>query len=523
MKQEQSGQSAAEARLKGARTKPNPGQKITATPHVWRDPKLIRPRDFLYGDCVIRGYVSGIISMGGVGKTSEIQVEIAAMVTGRALLGIKPKHPYRVWYINLEDPQEEIDRRFAAIFKHYGITQTDLGNRLFTDSGRAKNFVVAHEDRGGIKFDKQIILDIANGVRENAIDFVVVDPFVNCARFAENDNNMMAAIIEKVWAGIAERQNCAGMLVHHVRKGGSRNSYTVEDARGAGALINSCRNVRVLNTMTKQEGKKACVERPRSYFRIDNGKANLAPPSEDSEWRKIVSVDLGNAAGDCPADHIGVVTGWLWPDPLANLTDDDLLAAQKAVSENGPWRKDVQAKNWVGKAIAQALNLDLDAETDRAAVKGALKRWTDDKRFREVEREDEGRRKRSFVEVGVWVNDGEPTQEPSKSKSKPQPRSAARPAARSADLPYTGPAVDVPDLGSDPLDQHGKPTAILTPGHARELHNRSLDWIAAQEANGLEVSTAGLEAELREVLREELALDEVEAAIAQVMELVFAV
>jgi hypothetical protein len=63
----------------------------------------------------------------------------------------------------------------------------------------------------------------------------------------------------------------------------------------------------------------------------------------------------------------------------------------------------------------------------------------------------------------------------------------------------------------------------LTSGHARELHGRSMDWIAAREANGLEVSTAELETELRTVLRQELALDEVEAAIAQVMELVFAV
>jgi hypothetical protein len=526
MKQEQSGQSAAEARLKSARTKPSPQPKTKATPHVWRDPNLIRPRDFLYGDCVIRGYISGIISMGGVGKTSEIQAEIAAMVTGRGLLGIKPKHPYRVWYINLEDPQEEIDRRFAAIFKHYNISEKDIGDRLFTDSGRMKNFVVAHEGRGGIEFDKQIIVDIATSVRENTIDYFVVDPFVNCARFAENDNNTMAAIIEKVWAGIAERQNCAGGLVHHVRKGGGNNSYTVEDARGAGALINSCRNVRVLNVMTKDEGKRAGVERHRSYFRIDNGKANLAPPSEESEWRKIVSVDLGNAAGDCPADHIGVVTPWLWPDPLANLTEDDLYAAQKAVSENGPWRKDSQAKNWVGKAIAQALNLDTDTDTDRATVKGALKCWTDDKRFREVEREDEHRKKRWFVEVGVWVNDGKPVAKKS-SQAKPAAKAAAKP--KSDDLPYTGPPIEVPDLGLDPLDQHGtqraaKPAAKpLTPGHARELHTRSLNWIAAQEANGSEVSTAALEAELRTVLRQELTLDEVEAAIAQVMDLVFAV
>src|SRR5262245_23851310 len=117
-----------------------------ATPYKWRDPETITPRDFLYGDCVIRGFVSGIISMGGVGKTSEVQVEIAAMVTGWDLLGIRPKRPYRVWYINLEDPLEEIERRFAAIFKHYGISKHHLGNnRLLTDSGRGKNFVVAKQ------------------------------------------------------------------------------------------------------------------------------------------------------------------------------------------------------------------------------------------------------------------------------------------------------------------------------------------------------------------------------------------
>src|SRR5262249_35958653 len=119
--------------------------------------------------------------------------------------------------------------------------------------------------------------------------------------------------------------------------------------------------------------------------------------------------------------------------------------------ENGPWRKDSQAKNWVGKAIAQALDLDLDADSDRATVKGVLKRWTDDKRFKEVEREDEHRKKRWYVEVGVWVNDGKPA----KKTAKPQPKPAAKSATKSDDLPYTGPVVKVPDPGPDPLDQHG--------------------------------------------------------------------
>src|SRR5262249_18323871 len=241
-----------------AASEPETLSKITATPHIWRDPTTITPRDFLYGDHIIRGYVTGDVSMGGVGKTSEAQVEIAAMVTGRNLLGIQPKHPYRVWYINLEDPQQEIDRRFAAIFKHYEITERDLGNRLFTDSGREKNFVVARDGKNGLEFDKQVIADIENTIHENAIDVLVVDPYVNCAYVPENDNNKIAAVIKKVWAEIAERQNCAVLLEHHVRKGATGNDgYTVEDARGAGALINSWRMVRVFNTMTEKEGKEA--------------------------------------------------------------------------------------------------------------------------------------------------------------------------------------------------------------------------------------------------------------------------
>jgi hypothetical protein len=98
----------------------------------------------------------------------------------------------------------------------------------------------------------------------------------------------------------------------------------------------------------------------------------------------------------------------------------------------------------------------------------------------------------------------------------------------SSDPLYTGPVVEVPDQGLDPLDEHGTPRATkappapLTPGHARELHAWSLDWTADQQAKGLNVSTADLEAELRIILREELPPDEIEAAIKQVMDLVFA-
>jgi AAA domain len=552
--------------------------KITATPYVWRDPSKIPPRDFLYGNHIVRGYVSATISMGGVGKTSEVQVEVTEMVTGHNLLGgVKSRKPLRVWYINLEDPLEEIERRFAAIFKHYGITEKDIGNRLFIDSGRktadqpTRSFIVARDGKNGIELDQEVIAEINDTIKANAIDVVVVDPLVNSAHFPENDNNKMAQIIEEVWAAITQRQNCGVELEHHVRKGmsGGRNDgYTVEDARGAGALINSCRSVRVLNTMTEKEGEAAGVERHRSYFRIDNGKANLAPPPEDSEWRKIVSVPLGNATKDGrPEDNVGVVTVWEWPDPMANLTLADLQAAQKAVNTGGPWRADVQAKDWVGKPIAEALRLDLDIESDKTTVKSALKIWIKNKMFKKVQKKDDERHTKTFVEVDQWADDKvditrmkPASRTPAWRKPKMKrcgcgcmnqlaavkceacgaPLEAAQDqeAATSVSVPfmltqemkrrlrvcgYSDEQITVmtPQEAHNILDQPA-PLATRSAPKIRKL----ADWYKDEaDRRGKEnrFNADELEAVLRAKLRAEVPSDQVEAAFEQVMELVWAV
>jgi hypothetical protein len=157
--------------------------------------------------------------------------------------------------------------------------------------------------------------------------------------------------------------------------------------------------------MSKEEGEKAGIEKYRSHFRIDNGKSNLAPPPETSEWRKLISVNLNNATEQCPADHVGVVTFWEWPNPMESLTVHDLRAVQKAVSNGGPWRKDSQAKDWIGKPIATALKLDLAAKANVAKVKGAIKVWLKTGMLTEFEDEDRGRNSRTFIKVGKWAND----------------------------------------------------------------------------------------------------------------------
>jgi len=66
------------------------------------------------------------------------------------------------------------------------------------------------------------------------------------------------------------------------------------------------------------------------------------------------------------------------------------------------------------------------------------------------------------------------------------------------------------------------PSLPLTPGQARDLRDWSLDWATAQQSAGREVMTADLEAELRIKLHGEVPPNEIEAAIKQVMDLVFA-
>jgi hypothetical protein len=155
--------------------------------------------------------------------------------------------------------------------------------------------------------------------------------------------------------------------------------------------------------MTKDEAIKAGVENHRSHFRVDNGKANLAPPAENSNWYRIVSVQLGNGRQIPHAgDSVGVVTSWNWPDPSEDVTPDEISAVQAAVAA-GEWRENAQASNWVGKAIAGVLGLDLTEPSAKVTVKALQKSWVKDGILKLVERKDAKRNPRIFVESGKKV------------------------------------------------------------------------------------------------------------------------
>lgn len=376
---------------------------LDATPFAWIEPAQIPMRRFIYGAHYIRKFVSLDVAPGGVGKSSLVIVEALAIASGRPILGAPVHERGRVWYFNGEDPLDEITRRVVAAMTHHRISPADVADNLFLDSGRTQPIVIGVQTRDGALIQEPIVEAVVKAINRHKIDVVTLDPFVSTHQVSENDNNAIERVA-KTWAHIADLTGCAVNLVHHSRKTGGAE-VGVEDGRGASALASAARSARAFNQMTKDEAAKIGVDNHRSYFRVDNGKANLAPPSDKATWFRLVGVPLGNGPGGMDGDTVGVVTPWEWPDPLAEISVEQLRAAQREVAAGGPWRANNQAKDWVGLPIARALKIDVGSKLGKAKVTSLLKTWMATGMFVEVEGKDSNRDTRKFVEVGEYAND----------------------------------------------------------------------------------------------------------------------
>ena len=385
------------------RTTPAPGQAaaappvIRATPYVWKDPTTIRRRQWLYGNLLLRKFVTATISPGGIGKSSLVTVEALAMVSGKDLLGVASPFQLRVWLWNLEDPQDETERKIQAAALHYELDPADI-SELLVDSGRDQKWVIAKTSREGTTICHPVVDALVAEIIKYNIDVLIIDPFVSCHEVKENDNGGMDMVV-KEWGRVAELGNCAVHLVHHTRKPlGSEGETTTNSSRGASSQTDACRVVRPINLMSEKEATEAGVANRRLYFRTVNDKANLQPPAEKSDWFKLESVDLGNGEMGVDGDSVGVVTKWEFPDAMAGITGADFDKVARVI-RGGKWRHHPQATAWVGNAVAEALELDIDDKAVQAKIKRMLGVWHAAKSLVVVEAEDDNRDVRKFVEV----------------------------------------------------------------------------------------------------------------------------
>ena len=265
-------------------------------------------RKWLYGHHLIRGYVSLLVAPGGTGKSSLVLGMCMALATNRALLGSTIYQQCNVALLNLEDPQDEIDRRVTALAMRYGITNHDLGGRLFV-SPAGRNVRIAENGPDGFSIVNPDEKRIIERVRDEHIDVLAVDPFSESHTLEENSNPAMIQAAA-AWRRVARDGDCSVFLTHHVRKG---LVESIEAARGAKALTDSARVGLLLSTMTEKEAEDLGIpsENRLQYVRLDDAKANLAPRAAKAAWFHLDNVTLDNAdATYTHGDRVVVIETW---------------------------------------------------------------------------------------------------------------------------------------------------------------------------------------------------------------------
>lgn len=381
-----------------------PAATIKATPWAFMDPASIAPRDWIYGHHLIRKYVSATIAPGSTGKSALIATDVLAMVSGRTLLHDRPHERLRVWLWNGEDPRNELDRRLAATAMHYGLTVDDIGDRLFMDSGREVPIIIGEVVQGSARVAMPVVDALVAEIKARRVDVLIIDPFVSAHRLPENDNGAMDAAV-KAFALVADRTGCAIDLVHHTRKLNGADA-DMDAARGGSAIAGAVRSARALNVMSDDIAKGFGIDgeaERRRHVRVDNAKANLAPPAA-ATWFALASVDLGNGTADRPSDQVGVPEAWTPPDAFEGITLADLMAVQREV-DGKEYRDNSQATDWVGHAIGKVLEIDTEEKAGRERVKKLVGTWKASKALRVTEIHDARRgRDVKVVEVGEWAS-----------------------------------------------------------------------------------------------------------------------
>ena len=121
--------------------------------------------------------------MSGVGKTTLLLAESLALGLGRELLGVMPRERAPVWYMGLRTRLRNMSGALPP-----RLRGDDLQRSLFLNSGRDQDFIIAVEEKSGIRLVTPVVDAIIANVKRHGICQIVVDPFVAFYAVSENDN-----------------------------------------------------------------------------------------------------------------------------------------------------------------------------------------------------------------------------------------------------------------------------------------------------------------------------------------------
>lgn len=336
---------------------------LVLRPAALPDPTKIKPRQWLYGTQLLRGFVTVLVAPGGTGKSTYAMVVAAALASGKRLLGEHIFASVRAAILNLEDPMEELDRRLAAIMMRHKITNADIQGRLFLHSGEDRPVTMAAFGDDGFTVINPDEEALTAEIIAHNIGLIIVDPFAESHTLEENSNPQMIQAAA-AWRRIARATNCAVLLVHHVRKGAVMD---IDSARGAKGLTDSARVGLLLSPMGADDGEALGIaaEERWQFVRLDDAKANMAPKATKARWFKLEREELRNGTDDYPSgDRVATIVAWEAPSVWAETTPTGLNEVLDII-DNGhspgvlynATRRGGSAR-WAGQVLYQKLGIN---------------------------------------------------------------------------------------------------------------------------------------------------------------------
>lgn len=391
---------------------------IDFAPYPFPDPARIPPRESLFGKHFTRGSVGASIGAPGRLKSTTVLTEIIGMSVGRDLMTGESlaSGSLQAAYLNAEETQDELDRRVAAICQRFDVRPEDCGGRLWVVSTRDKPIKVAvRGPRGDAVVQSEVVDALRAWCDRRRIDAIAVDPLISFHTVRETDNGDMDLVCKEAFGAIAGKTRAVD-LVHHPRKlAPGESTTTVDDARGASAILGAVRSARTFNFMTTTEATQLGIhdDDRRRHVRIENGKANMGPIGK-AHWVKIETEILPNG------DEVACATLWKVPNPFDGVTVADLRVVQRLV-QGGAYRADSQSRQWLGWWMAENLpHLNIktrhsDKPRDKAEVtrlNSILKTWLKNQALDIETRQDEHRKPRDFFVVGKAAEAPSPSPTP---------------------------------------------------------------------------------------------------------------
>jgi hypothetical protein len=283
------------------------------------------PREWLLGNQFCRRFLSGLLAPGATGKTALRMLQYLSVATGRPLTGEHVFKRCRVLLLSLEDDDNELRRRLAAARIHHGIEPSELQGWLFCSTPKGIKLATVKD---GSKVSGPLEAMLRETIQRRKVDLLGLDPFVKLHALEENDNGSMDFVCDLL-VKLAIEFNIAVDVPHHTKKG-LQTAGDADAGRGASAARDAGRLMYTLTRMSDQEGETFGIpaEERRLYVRLDSSKVNIAPPSGEATWFKLVGVNLDNGTPDYPnGDDVQTVVPWHPPKTWDGVTGAQANAA----------------------------------------------------------------------------------------------------------------------------------------------------------------------------------------------------